>query len=276
MKQKIRGILKKTNLEVATKFVWNQNLKFSERYRLVNILRSIHENKCSENVDYDDLDDLYSIISNIPQGKTFANKEELADFLADLGLVENLAEMPDALMDYVNDVTESVKSDYNIKDLASWKPSVYEGVKNLILAHCEANKCLKSDISEKMLEFKRNTLSTYVYESNGKDLHKMIYDVLDSNSIILIYGFIKGTYPAYTDKMRDEVYDFLSSHKNHPAYNMVAGAVDYSKVFENVNFKSIDVFDVNTNPSPFMIKMDKNNNLVFKEHKNHKTFIKSL
>jgi len=108
-------------------------------------------------------------------------------------------------------------------------------------------------IKKRILEAKMN---------ESKDLQRMIYDVLDNNSILLLYSYIFNVSPMYSPRLRDEIYKFLQSNPQHPAVDMVTGDVDYSSI-PNLH-ENFDYFEAQSflyNDSFMAFRLNKKNML---------------
>ena len=272
----------------AKKMIWESDNKFSDRYKLSKLMDSTEGyisklNKLSD----DHLNMVHGIIlgnKKIQKVMHFKGKEDVAEFLSVIIREDiDVIRITDEVVGDINGICESIQKehpDYNPNDETTWGSNLeLSNAFHGLYAHvAEDNRMLLTAKHMQMCTIKKKVFeSTVPVEGGKKDLHTMVYDVLDESSIMLLYSFIHGKMVSYTDKVRDEIYDYLVKNPNSPAVRMLTTEItdaDVAVLTRNFNYydtqsfmlsKSFLAFRKNKDDKICLIKYAGNNQFKVKE-----------
>lgn len=252
----LRVKLETLSSDEARKMVWESNNKFSDRYKLSKMLDSTDGYASKLNKLSDDHLNMMSdiILESKKKQKPayFKGKEDIANFLSVIIREDiDVTRINGDVINDVNDICESIRKEhpgYDPSNETTWGSNLelsnaYHG----LYAHvAENNKMLLTAQRMQMCTIKKKVFeNTVPVEGGKKDLYTIIYDVLDEDSIVLLYSFIYGKIVAYTDKVRDEAYDYLLKNPNSPAVRMITtepSKDDLEVLRRNFNYYDIQSF----------------------------------
>jgi len=249
----LRSVFESSKAEDIKSKVWKsgQDLRFSDRYSVAKFVDEISGDisKLSEISD-ENVNKMYNIVCGEPKKHVFfEDRNSAAIFLSEIktNFDVDVRKIDDSIVYAMNDVCESIRSkysDYTPHDQLTWGANgeVGDTYHQLFGSILIDNKMVLDTKTVQLNNIKRTNLMESVEVSEGgKDMYKMIYNVLDENSILLLYSYIFGHITEYSDTIRDKVYDYLQKNPTSPAVDMVTGTIDDDEMDSLMrSFKYID------------------------------------
>lgn len=234
----LKSVFESTPVDAIKKSIWDSGHNFSNKYHISKFCDEISENIGRlQEISDNNINAIHNILIDLkPKPKYFKNKENAFQFLSCLCEHINVLKMNDKIVDEMNDIYESIKTkypDYNPNDVTTWgaNSEISDSGHKLFEYILSENKMVMSKKDMQMLYIKKKIYENSVpVEEGKKDLYTMIYSVLDDNSIILLYSFIFGKMVSYSDRIRNDVYDYLKKNPSSPAIDMVTGEVSGSEM----------------------------------------------
>ena len=268
----LRTVFESTSIDDIKAKVWKtkKNYKFSDKYQVAKVSERIANDVSglSEITD-SNIEKMHDmLIDAVGKRSFFEDKNVAAEFLSKIAsnYAVDIRILNNDIINKMDDVCESIRenhNDYNPHDELTWGSNgeigdMYHQLYGDILID---NKMILDKKIIHLNNIKRTKLmeSVTVDEEGKKDIYKMVYDVLDDNSILLLYSYIFGHMVDYNSKVRDKVYDYLLKNPESPAVDMVTGTVgddEIDSLMRSFNYYDAQSFLLGTSFVAFMNNKD--------------------